>query len=59
MIEVAVITVSGEGNATAKGILFDSRRRVFVGVVKAAIRNLGDDVALQMSSNPEIRKTVK
>ena len=59
MIEVAVITVSGEGNATAKGILFDSRRRAFVGAVKAAIRNLGDDVALQMSSNPEIRKTVK
>ena len=59
MIEVAVISVSGEGNATAKGILFDSRRRAFVGAVKAAIRNLGDDVALQMSSNPEIRKTVK
>ena len=56
MIEVAVITASGEGNATAKGILFDSRRRAFVGAVKAAIRNLGDDVALQMSSNREICK---
>ena len=59
MIEIAAVTASGEGKATAKGILFDSRRRAFVGAVKAAIRNLGDDMALQMSSNPEIRKTVK
>ena len=41
---------------TAKGILFDSRRRAFLGAVKSAIRNLGDDVALQMSSNREICK---
>ena len=59
MIEIAAVTASGEGKATAKGILFDSRRRAFVRAVKAAIRNLGDDVALQMSSNLEIRKTVK
>ena len=59
MIEIAAVTASGEGKATAKGILFDSRRRAFVRAVKAAIRNLGDDVVRQMSSNPEIRKTVK
>ncbi len=59
MIEVAVITASGEGNATAKGILFDSRRRAFLGAVKSAIRNLGDDVARQMYSNPEIRKVAE
>ena len=56
MIEFAAVTSSGEGNARAKGILFDSRRRAFVRAMKSAIRNLGDDVALQMSSNPEIRK---
>ena len=56
MIEIAAISASGEGNAAAKGILFDSRKRAFVGAVKSATRNLGDDVALQMYSNPEIRK---
>ena len=59
MIEVAAVTVSGEGNAAAKGILFDSKRKAFVNSVRAAIRNLEDDVVLQMSSNPEIRKMVK
>ena len=56
MVEIASITASGKGNATAKGILFDSRRKAFVGAVKSAIRNLEDDVVLQMSTNPEIRK---
>ena len=56
MIEIAAITASGEGSASAQGILFDTKRRVFVKSVRAAIRNLGDDVALQMSSNPEILK---
>lgn len=56
MLEITVITASGRGNAAAKGILFDSRRRAFAGAVKSAIRNLEDDVVLQMSSNPEIRK---
>lgn len=56
LIEIASITASGKGNATAKGILFDSRRKAFVGAVKSALRNLGDDVVLQMFSNPEIRK---
>lgn len=56
MVEIASITASGKGNATAKGILFDSRRKAFVGAVKSAVRNLEDDVVLQMSSNPEIRK---
>ena len=59
MIEFVAVTSSGEGNARSKGILFDSRRRAFVRAMKSAIRNLGDDVALQMSSNPEIRKMVK
>ena len=39
-----------------KGILFDSKRKAFVNSMKAAIRNLEDDVVLQMSTNPEIRK---
>ena len=56
MLEVAVITASGKGHAAAKGILFDSRRRAFVGAVKSAIQNLGDDVARQKKSNSEIRK---
>jgi len=56
MVEIASITASGKGNAAAKGILFDSRRKAFAGAVKSAIRNLEDDVVLQMSTNPEIRK---
>ena len=56
MMKVTAIRASGEGNATAKGILFDSKRKAFVNSVKAAIRNLEDDVVLQMSTNPEIRK---
>ena len=56
MVEIAFITESGEGNAAAKGILFDSKRKAFVNSMKAAIRNLEDDVVLQMSTNPEIRK---
>ncbi|MDE0298086.1 MAG: hypothetical protein OXN17_05605 [Candidatus Poribacteria bacterium] len=59
MVEIASISASGKGNATAKGILFDSKRRAFVNSVKAAIRNLEDDVVLQMSTNPEIRKMVE
>ena len=56
MVKIASITASGKGNAAAKGILFDSRRRAFAGAVKAAIRDLGNNVVLQMSSNPEIRQ---
>ena len=59
MVEIAVIKASGRGNASAQGIVFSSERRARVKSAKSAIRNLGDDVALQMSSNPEIRKMVK
>ncbi len=55
MVEIAVIKASGRGNASAQGIVFSSERRARVKSAKSAIRNLGDDVALQMSSNPEIR----
>ena len=56
MVEIAVIKASGRGNASAQGIVFSSERRARVKSAKSAIRNLGDDVARQMSTNPEIRK---
>ena len=59
MVEIAVIKASGRGNASAQGIMFSSERRARVKSAKSAIRNLGDDVARQTYSNPEIRKMVE
>ena len=56
MNEIASFSAAGEGIASAKGVLFDTKRRAFVNSVKSAIRDLGDDVVLQMSANQEIRK---
>lgn len=56
MTEIAAVTASGQGRASAKGVLFNAKRKAFADSVKDAIRNLGDDVIRQMSSNPEIRK---
>ena len=56
MLEIALIRASGGGNASAQGIVFSSERRARVKSAKSAIRNLGDEVMVQMSSNPEIRK---
>ncbi len=55
MVEIALVKASGRGNASAHGIVFSSEKSARVNSAKAALRNLGDDVALQMSSNPEIR----
>ena len=59
MVEITAISASGKGNAEAKGILFDSRKRAFVGAVNSAIHNLAEDVARQLSLNPRIRKMVE
>ncbi len=56
MIEIAVIKASGRGNASAQGVVFSSERRARVKSARSAVRNLGDDVARQLSSNPEILK---
>ena len=56
MVKVAFVTASGRGRASAQGIVFSAERRARVNSAKSAIRNLGDDVVLQVSSNPEIRK---
>ena len=56
MTEIASIKASGRGSASAEGIIFDTKKKVRVNSVKSAIRNLGDDVALQINSHLEIRK---
>ena len=56
MVEIALLKASGRGNASAQGIVFSSERRARVKSAKAAIRDLGNNVVLQMSSNPEIRQ---
>lgn len=56
MVEIAVIKASGRGSASAQGIIFSSEKSARVNSAKAAIRDLGSNVVLQMSSNPEIRK---
>ena len=59
MVKVAFVTASGRGKASAQGIVFSAERRARVNSAKSAIRNLGDDVALQMNSNSDIRKLAK
>ena len=56
MVEIALLKASGRGNASVQGIVFSSERRARVKSAKAAIRDLGNNVVLQMSSNPEIRQ---
>ena len=56
MVEIALVKASGRGNASAHGIVFSSEKSARVKSAKAAIRDLGSNVVLQMSSNPEIRK---
>jgi len=56
MVEIALFKVSGRGNASAHGIVFSSEKSARVKSAKAAIRDLGSNVVLRMSSNPEILK---
>ena len=56
MVEIALLKASGRGNASAHGIVFSSENSARDKSAKAAIHDLGSNVVLQMSSNPEIRK---
>ena len=56
MVEIALFKVSGRGNASAQGVVFSSEKSARVKSAKAAIRDLGSNVELQLSSNAEIRK---
>ena len=56
MVEIALLKASGRGNASAHGIVFSSEKSARVKSAKAAIRDLGSNVVLRMSSNLEIRK---
>ena len=59
MVEIALIKAFGRGNTSAQGIVFSSERRARVKSEKSAIRDLGDNMARQMSSSPEIRKMME
>ena len=56
MVEISLLKASGRGNASAHGIVFSSEKSARDKSAKAAIRDLGNNVVLQMSSNPEIRQ---
>ena len=56
---VTSVTASGSGTAESIGILSTPEKRALVKSVRAAIRNLGDDVVQQVYANPDIRKIAK
>ncbi|MDE0300369.1 MAG: hypothetical protein OXN17_17160 [Candidatus Poribacteria bacterium] len=55
MKQVSSVKASGKGSAESIGILFAAEKRALVKSVKAAIRNLGDDLVRQVRDNPDIR----
>ena len=59
MKQVTSVKASGAGSAESIGILFTAEKRALVKSVKAAIRNLGDDIAQQVQVNPGIRNMAK
>lgn len=56
MEQITSIKASGAGSAESIGILSTPEKRALVKSVKAAIRNLGDDIVQQVQVNPDIRK---
>ena len=59
MNQVTSVEVSGKGSSESIGILSTPEKRALVKSVKAAIRNLGDDLVQQVHVNPDIRKIAK
>ncbi len=59
MKQVNSVEASGEGSAESIGIFFSAEKRALVNSVKAAIRNLGNDIVQQVYDNPEIREMAK
>lgn len=59
MKHVSSVKASGKGSAESIGILFTAEKKALVKSVKAAIRNLGDDIVRQVYVNPDIRNIAK
>lgn len=59
MKQVTSVKASGKGSAESIGIFFTAEKRALVKSVKAAIRNLGDDIVRQVYVNPDIRNIAK
>lgn len=59
MQQVTSVKTSGDGSSESIGILSTPEKRALVKSVKAAIRNLGDDIAQQVYANPDIRNIAK
>ena len=55
MKQVSSVKASGKGSAESIGILFTAEKRALVKSVRAAIRDLGDDIVRQVYVNPDIR----
>ena len=55
MKQVSSVKASGKGSAESIGILSTPEKKALVKSVKAAIRNLGDDIVRQVHVNPDIR----
>ena len=56
MKQVTSIKASGSGTAESIGILFAPHKRALVKSVRAAIRDLGDDLTRQALANRDLRK---
>lgn len=59
MKQVSSVKASGKGSAESIGIFFTAEKRALVKSVKAAIRNLEDDMVRQVYVNPDIRNIAK
>lgn len=55
MNQVTSVEASGKGSSDSIGIFSTPEKRALVKSVKAAIRNLGDDIVHQVHVNPDIR----
>lgn len=55
MKQVSSVKASGKGSAESIGIFFTAEKRALVKSVKAAIRNLEDDIEQQVYVNPDLR----
>ena len=55
MNQVTSVEASGKGSSESIGIFSAPEKRARVKSVKAAIRNLGDDIVKQVYANPDIR----
>ena len=59
MNQVTSVEALGKGSSESIGIFSTPEKRALVKSVKAAIRNLGDDIVQQVYLNPNIRRLAK